>query len=477
MIDLASVAAGGRIVASNDEFFAPAANLISLTDPVWRDGEYTERGKWMDGWETRRRRDPGHDWCIIALGIPGRVQRVTIDTSHFTGNFPESFSVEACGVGSDDRLDGAEWAELVGQTELAGDSVSKHEVFDPHRVTHVRLNIFPDGGVARFRVEGTAIPAVGLVCPTDGLTDLASSAVGGVGVDASDSYFSSPSNLVRPTAPAGMWDGWETRRRRGPGHDWAVVELGLPGVIEAIDVDTTHFKGNAPGWVSVDVSDGEGAWSEALPRNPVEPDGVNRIPLPVPVPATTVRLNIHPDGGVARLRVLGRPDRGAAGQRRIEYLNSLFGQLAVGFFHSACASSSWVEAMLAARPFEDVEAVMAASDEAFDQLIEADWLEAFAGHPRIGEKGDAVANAEQAEVATAAPATLEALADLNRRYEERFGFTYIVYASGLTAAMIEEAAASRLENTREEELANAAGEQRRITGSRLLRMLCQGEAS
>ncbi|HSM45011.1 MAG TPA: bifunctional allantoicase/OHCU decarboxylase, partial [Acidimicrobiia bacterium] len=171
MIDLISERVGGSIVGFNDEFFAPAENLIKLDAPVDRD-EYTDRGKWMDGWETRRRREPGHDWVVIRLGIPGRVRQVTVDTSYFTGNFPEQFSLDASGVAD---LDRAEWVELIPRTDLAGSSVAEFAVEDPHRVEMVRLNIYPDGGVARLRIEGDAIPAMQLVCG-EGETDLAAAA-------------------------------------------------------------------------------------------------------------------------------------------------------------------------------------------------------------------------------------------------------------------------------------------------------------
>ncbi|MGH3650004.1 MAG: allantoicase, partial [Acidimicrobiia bacterium] len=135
MTDLISSAVGGRIVGCNDEFFAEAVNLLQTHEPVWKEGLYTDRGKWMDGWETRRRREPGHDSCVIALGIPGRIRSVTVDTLHFTGNYPESFSLDGCGVGSDHRLEEAAWVEIIPRTGLAGDSQAGFEVDDPHRIT------------------------------------------------------------------------------------------------------------------------------------------------------------------------------------------------------------------------------------------------------------------------------------------------------------------------------------------------------
>jgi allantoicase len=477
MTDLISSAVGGRIVDFNDEFFAEAENLLKTTSPVWKEDTYTDRGKWMDGWETRRRREPGHDWCVIALGIPGAITSVTVDTSHFTGNYPESFSLEACGVGSDDRLEQARWTEIISRSDLAGDSTATFTVDDPHRVTHVRLNIFPDGGVARLRVEGSPIPAQEHVCPEDGPTDLVSSVVGGEAIDASDFHYSPPSNLLRPTEPVGMWDGWETRRRRGPGHDWVSFRLGLPGAVELVEVDTRHFKGNAPGWVSIHLSDDGDNWQEVVTSAEVKPHVVSTVRLEEPVPARFLRLDIHPDGGVARFRVRGRPNQAEAARHRMRYLNSLFEDEARDFFRTACVSARWVEAMVGALPFADVGALLATVAPAFDSLGESDWLEAFAGHPRIGERGDAVADREQAGAASAPDAVLAALADANRAYQEKFGFTYIIYATGKTAAEMLQIAQDRLGNNRDDEIANAAEQQRAITATRLRRMLCLGVGS
>jgi allantoicase len=467
MIDLISERVGGRVVAFNDEFFAPAENLINARPPVAND-TYTDRGKWMDGWETRRRREPGHDWCVIAMGIPGRIRSVTVDTSHFTGNYPEQFSLEVSGVGDPDS---AEWVELIPPTRLEGDSVAEFELDDPHRVELVRLNIYPDGGVARLRVEGEPVPAPQLVCP-DGEVDLALAAVGGEVIDASDMHYSHPANLLRPTECGGMWDGWETRRRRDSGHDWVALRLGLSGRIERLIVDTSHFKGNAPGSVSCDLSDDGETWVNVVDRWPVEPHHANTVEAGG-AQGRYLRLSIHPDGGMARLRALGRPDPESAGERCIDYLNSIYDQAASRFLHSACASGAWVAAMVAARPFDTVEAVFETAEQVFGQLSESDWLEAFAGHPRIGERGDETANREQSGVAAVDESTRDGLVDANRSYQDRFGFTYIVYATGKSGDEMLDIARGRLGNSREQEIAIASGEQRKITATRLGRMLCQ----
>lgn len=478
MVDLASARYGGAVVWCNDEFFAAAANLINPAAPVWKEGEFTDHGKWMDGWETRRRREEGHDSCIVRLGLPGIIRQVTVDTSHFTGNYPESFSLDACGA-PPESLDEAEWVEIIPRTPLSGDAVADFEVKDTHRITHVRFNIYPDGGVARLRLEGDPIPDHDRVCPQSGLVDLADATLGGQCAEASDAHFSSPANLVSPTEPEGMWDGWETARRRGPGHDWAIVTLGLPGTVTAVDVDTRHFKGNPPGWVDLDAALGDSDWQPTCDRVTVEAHSINRIELRQPVRADRLRLNIYPDGGVARLRVWGRPDAGAAARMRVRYVDALFPPEARRFFSTACASTRWVDAMVEARPFAEPVAVLAAADDAFGNLGADDWREAFAAHPRIGERhghqserGEAMSRAEQAGVDRSLS---DELAEMNRDYEERFGYTYIVRAAGRSGREMLELARTRLDNDPEEELLVAADQQQEITRLRLRQMLCLGE--
>lgn len=474
MVDLATSRVGGEVVWCNDQFFGEVSNLLSPAAPVWKEGEFTDHGKWMDGWETRRRREDGHDNCVIRLGLPGVIRSVTVDTSFFTGNFPESFSLEACGAPAD-RLDGVEWVEIVPRTPLAGDSQVTFEVAELRRVTHLRFHIYPDGGVARLRIDGEPIPDLSQVGEE---VDLAAGTVGGRGTEASDAHFSSPANLVSPTEPEGMWDGWETARRRGPGHDWAIVELGLPGLIRSVDVDTRHFKGNAPGWVTLDVAADGGDWVEACPRTAVEANTVNHIEFPAPVRGDRVRINIHPDGGVARLRVWGRPDVRAASATRMRYVNALFDPEAAHLFRTVCASRAWVEAMVRRRPYKDTDDLLAAAGAGFDGLTPDDWLEAFSAHPRIGEShgtqteaGEEMSAREQAGVAGAETRVRDDLAEANREYENRFGFTYIVRAAGRSAGEMLDLARERLANDRETEIGVAAGQQREITIGRLRRLL------
>jgi allantoicase len=278
----------------------------------------------MDGWETRRRRTPGHDWCIVRLGLAGVVRGVVVDTSWFRGNFPEECELEGVavdGVPDPEQLasDAAlRWLPLVARSPLAGDTRNAFAVTSAERLTHVRLRIFPDGGVARLRVHGEARPAPALFAPGRVL-DLAAMEHGGYVVMCSDMFFGHRQNLILPGRSTHMGDGWETRRRRGPGHDWSVVRLAVRGRVQRLELDTDHFKGNAPGRCSLEWCDAAGATAEALaatvPWQPLlgetalQPHARHAWDLPATVTATHVRLNIFPDGGVARLRVLGTSAR------------------------------------------------------------------------------------------------------------------------------------------------------------------------
>jgi allantoicase len=321
LVDLASERHGGKVLAANDEFFAPKDNLIADGPPVSDPTKFTSRGKWMDGWETRRRREPGHDWAILRLGFPGLIRTVVIDTAHFTGNYPESAAVEAIGLPGEPDLvelvrDPSRWTEIVPRRVLRGDTRLEIDLAAEAPFTHVRLVIHPDGGVARLRVLGDHVPPAGRL---DGATevDLAALHNGARAVDCSDHHYSSPNRMLTRGRAKGMWDGWETRRRRGPGHDWAVIRLAGRGSVSRVELDTTYFKGNAPGACDVEGIDAPGApigrlrlaeWTPLLTRSDVIPDHRHAFGDLEGGPFTHLRLNVHPDGGVARFRAWGRSD-------------------------------------------------------------------------------------------------------------------------------------------------------------------------
>jgi allantoicase len=318
LIDLGSEKLGGAVVYANDDFFAPKENLIRAAAPVWKEGVYTDDGKWMDGWETRRRRSPRldekFDWCIVRLGMPGEIEGVVVDTAFFRGNYPSHCSIEACAVdGQPDvaALLAATWNEILPVSELKGDSHNKFEIGAAGRVTHLRLKIYPDGGVARLRVHGNVLPDWDALRARSEV-ELAAAENGGDVVFASDMFFGHRQNLIMPGFGRDMSDGWESQRRRGPGHDWCIVKLGARGSITRAEVDTSYFKGNYPESCSLEggVSDGDldgVKWRELLAMSKLQGHTRHTFSdLADLGPITHVRLNIHPDGGVSRLRLYGR---------------------------------------------------------------------------------------------------------------------------------------------------------------------------
>ena len=324
-LPLAHPRLGTRVIAASDEFFAAKERLIEPAPPVFIPDKYDDHGKWMDGWESRRRRGPGHDWCVVRLGIPGIVRGVDIDTSHFTGNFPPLASLDACVSDEDLPGEGTEWRPLLGETPLSGDSHHWRAVHCDAPVTHLRLNIFPDGGVARLRVFGEVRPDwSGLA--DDELVDLFAVENGGRALAASDEHYGSMHNLNVAGRGINMGDGWETARRRGPGNDWCLVALGHRGVIERVEIDTAHFKGNYPDRASLRAADASGLslselaaacqeWPELLPESKLGPHREHFFAdeLASLGPVTHVLLSIFPDGGVSRLRLYGRLARGDHG--------------------------------------------------------------------------------------------------------------------------------------------------------------------
>ena len=323
LIDLAAERLGGAVLLANDEFFAPKESLLKATPAVWKEGEYTDRGKWMDGWETRRRREPGHDWCIVRLGLPGVIHGVVVDTAFFRGNYPEHCSIEATSVSgtptpaelADEKK--TRWREILPKSALKGDSKNEFGIPGMPRATHLRLNIFPDGGVARLRVFGE--PQFDAAKHRAGSEiDLAAMENGGLVVSVSDMFFGHRHNLVLPGRSTHMGDGWETKRRRGPGHDWSIIRLATRGTLHRVELDTDHFKGNAPGSFMLEVIDAAsvakthaaptGQWQTLLAQTPLQPHTRHRYDeLHDRGPVTHARLSIYPDGGVARLRLFGTP--------------------------------------------------------------------------------------------------------------------------------------------------------------------------
>jgi allantoicase len=355
----------------------------------------------------------------------------------------------------------------------------------------VRFKIYPDGGVARLRLYGEVVPNAAEIAKRE--LDLAAVENGGRATATSDQFYSEPLNMLMPGRSKIMSDGWETRRRRGAGHDWAIVKLGMPGTIHRVEVDTAHFKGNFPDSCSIEVCDAEGSgaeisrldsanWRQLLARVPLKANRRHtfRRQLRDVGAATHVRLNIYPDGGVSRFRVFGRAAQAADRLQGIARLNYLSRQLAASALYDCCGSKKWVERVLAHRPFTDESALLDSAAEAFESLGRKDWLTIFRSHPAIGAKKTAAKQTtsarnwsagEQALARKGSAATLAVLGAANEAYEATFGHVFLICATGKSSEQILQSLQERLGHDAETEMRTAGEEQRKITRLRLEKLL------
>ncbi|HKM68074.1 MAG TPA: allantoicase [Candidatus Acidoferrum sp.] len=499
LADLAAERLGGRVLATNDDFFAPKENLLRESKPIFVEGKYTTRGKWMDGWETRRRRTPGHDWCIVRLGLPGVIHGIAVDTSFFTGNYPERFSLEGCDLGGRQPYKGelkrlhsekTSWVTISPETPLKGDSRNLFPVENARRFTHLRLRIYPDGGVARLRIHGEAVSYAGPAARRE--VDLVAVENGGSVVVSSDQFYGAPRNLLMPYRAKNMGDGWETKRRRGPGNDWVILKLGIPGTIHRLEVNTAHFKGNFPDSCSLEsacakniIVDATNAaaltWEELLPKTKLKANRRHVFSkLSHTNVATHVRFQIYPDGGVSRLRLFGSAEIAADRTKSLKGFNGLPRQRAIRVLLDCCGSKKWAAQMVEHRPFANESGFLEATDKIWLALGKEDWLEAFSHHPPIGEtrakaKQSPTARrwsaGEQSAAQAAASEMRAALAEGNRDYVWKFGYIFVICATGRNSEEILKALRQRMCNSPEIELRVAAEEQRKITRLRLEKLL------
>ena len=322
LVNLASTRLGAKALSCSDDFFAPMERMLQDSEPVFIDGKYDDHGKWMDGWESRRRRGGGYDHAVIQLGTRGLIRGLDIDTRFFTGNYPPEASLEAADASASESAEDLNWREILPRTNLQGDRHHYLPITDDLPATHVRLNIYPDGGVARLRVFGEPLPDASRLKSGE-VVELSSISNGGRIAGFNDAHYGNPWVILLEGRGINMGDGWETRRRREPGNDWILVRLGLAGIVERIEVDTAHFKGNYPDQCSVQgalIQDqGDEAlveiaqtWPELLPPQKLEMDHQHFFASDALNPIGVVnclRLNIFPDGGVSRFRVFGKPQR------------------------------------------------------------------------------------------------------------------------------------------------------------------------
>lgn len=475
-LNLAAGALGAEVLFASDDFFAPKENLIQPGRGIFIADRYTDRGKWMDGWESRRKREPGHDYAIVRLAFPGQLSSVDIDTNHFLGNHPPHASLWGLYHTDDEPPhDESPWVRLLPKSPLHAGSQNLFSIDSPLPFTHVKLNIYPDGGVARLKVYGR-VQVDWLKRSAQNETNLIGLENGGEVVTQNDAFFSPGFNLLKASTSDSMADGWETRRRREPGHDWIILALRRPGSVKRVVVDTRHFKGNYPDAVSLEALrgppkggfDSNESWVDLLPAQKLGPHQEHTFQKELRDigPITHVRMSIYPDGGVSRLRLWGTFDlKGSAPQ----WDDNQWQQALT----DCCHAPAWVDGMQAKRPFADLGSLLAAATDVFQKLDEHDWLAAFRGHPQIGDRKAARGQAAQEQKSTqgASQALLQELMDYNRRYEAKFGFIFIVCASGLDSQTMLDLIKIRLQNTREQELDIAAKEQQLITRLRLTALI------
>jgi allantoicase len=487
LVDLASERLGGAAILCSDDFFAGMDSLVKAKDAVWIEDAYGDRGKWMDGWESKRSHRENHeggheDFCVIRLGAPGVIRGIVIDTAFFRGNFPSHAALEGTSVdgypSEKDVATKSEWVPLVRKSALEGNAKNAFAITNELRFTHVRLRIFPDGGVARLRVFGEPLPDWRVHGGLDSDVELSSAELGGIVISCSDMFFGSRHNLLFPGHSGGMHDGWETKRVRRPGFDWALIKLAVRGAPSRIVVDTSHFKGNCPESFALEGStDGE-TFFEVYARTELRPH-TRHVFECASMPVTHVRLRVFPDGGVSRFRLFGRVDEDERERQCVRRIDAMLPAELQLYLRSCCGSSSWVRAMAAEAPFGTAAALHGAASQAFGSLSTDDWLEAFRAHPRIGgtarpQEGAAAtatskawSSGEQRGVLGAKNDVVQKLAAKNEEYFAKHGFIFIVMATGKTAPDILALLEERLRKDRDTEILTAAAEQARITAHRL----------
>ncbi len=493
LTDLAAERFGGRTLSCSDDFFAEKENLIKSGRGIFIPDKYTENGKWMDGWESRRKRTEGYDWCIVQLGASGVIHGVDIDTNHFLGNHPPFASIEGCQItpnadGSTPSVSEGVWTEILPKSPLNPGSQNFYAIENRDTWTHIRLNIYPDGGVARLKVYGEVRKNWQNIA-ADELLDLAAATNGGKAIACNDEFFSKKDNINMPNRGANMGDGWETKRNRTPNNrDWLVLRLARKGRIQKIVVDTCHFKGNYPDRCMLEgcnlARENEqnldaAQWMPILNESKLQADfeHVFNTQILVNEPFTHVRLTIFPDGGISRLRLFGFAESDVL---TVEELNEMAPSVFEASISKCCGAKNWVQKMAAARPFSSRKDVLEEAENAWFACKKSDWLEAFTHHPKIGDVESlkkkfastaAWASGEQVKVQAASTAILEELKLYNDLYLNKFGFIFIIFATGKTAEEMLSILKTRYENEAIEEIANALLEQNKITKIRIEKLL------
>jgi allantoicase len=316
LIDLAQSRLGTKIIYKTDEFFAPAKRIINPWPAVFKEGVFDKHGKWMDGWETRRKRNSGHDYLILKLGKPGKIHKVDVDTSYFNGNQPSKFSLEAC-FNNKKSNKSFKWIKILNKKNAKPNSHHLFNIKNKSIFTHIKLNIYPDGGVARLRIYGSMEVKKKFNKKIINLTSILN---GATPIACNNEHFGRSENILAPGTGKNMGDGWETRRSRGKNFDWLILKCATSGKISKIQIDTHHFKGNYPDKCSLQAANlsdkityktiikNSNKWKLLLNKTKLYAHKKHNFKnkLMKNKKVNYIRINIFPDGGISRIRVFGK---------------------------------------------------------------------------------------------------------------------------------------------------------------------------
>jgi len=316
-IDLAQPRLGSKIIFKTDDFFASANRIINPLPPIFKEGIFDKNGKWMDGWESRRKRVPGHDYLIIKLGKPGRIHKIDVDTSHFIGNQPSMISLEGCNSNSK-NIKNLKWKTLISKKKTKPNSHHLFSVSSKLIFTHIKLNIFPDGGVARLRLYGSITNKNNN--HRNKIINLASLLNGASVIACNNEHFGKAENILAPGKAKNMSDGWETRRRRNKGCDWLILNCIKGQKINKIEISTQHFKGNFPNYCSIQATfiqskkssqsivKTSNKWNYLLQKVKLSANKTHKFKnkLMKNNNINYLKINIFPDGGISRFKIFGK---------------------------------------------------------------------------------------------------------------------------------------------------------------------------
>tara|TARA_B110000003_G_scaffold113211_1_gene115779 strand:+ start:172 stop:1161 length:990 start_codon:yes stop_codon:yes gene_type:complete len=317
LIDLAQPRLGTKVIFKTDDFFASAHRIIDPSPPIFKEGLFDKNGKWMDGWESRRKRISGHDFLIIKLGKPGSISKVDVDTSHFNGNQPSMISLEGSNSKSK-SLTNLKWKNIIGKKKIKANSHHLFNVTSKSIFTHIKLNIFPDGGVARLRLYGNISKENNKL--TNKTINLASLLNGASVIACNNEHFGKAENILAPGKAKNMGDGWETRRRRNKGSDWLILNSIKGKKIDKIEISTHHFKGNFPSHCSLQAAfivnkksstsivKSSTKWKFLMQKVTLSANKTHKFKnkLMKNNKINFIKINIFPDGGISRFKIFGK---------------------------------------------------------------------------------------------------------------------------------------------------------------------------